>query len=488
VKVADFGIARALSESALTLPGTTLGSVHYFSPEQARGELATPASDIYSLGIVLFELLTGRRPWTGDTAAAIATARLTGAVPSPAAVHGGIPPTLDAITRKAMATNPDDRFATATAMAEALERFLGEERAAESPRGKAAAAAGAAVVAGAAAGTAEAAGAAAAAAGARIEAGAPTIAAGVARPNPDARIAYPPDAYAARPAQATAAGGPDDEDGGTRGGGPWLWISAVLAILILGLAAFVFVKLTSGPGPSPAAQVQVPNVVGQTFQDARQAATALGLTVEQVAFEPSSQAANTVTKQDPAAGATVDVGSVISLTMAISPQGVAVPDLRGKVEADAVNLIAAAGLTVGTRTEDFDPFIPLGSVVSNDPGPNDVVLPGTAISYVVSKGPEPSPTPAPTPVPTPKPTPVPTAVPTPVPTPEILTVKDYRCTLLAIAKAQIQNDHFTVGSVSGPNDDASIVIAQDPAPGAQRAPGTPIDLTVVSAPAETCPA
>ena len=83
VKVADFGIARALSESALTLPGTTLGSVHYFSPEQARGELATPASDIYSLGIVLFELLTGKRPWTGDTAAAIATARLTGRRPEP---------------------------------------------------------------------------------------------------------------------------------------------------------------------------------------------------------------------------------------------------------------------------------------------------------------------------------------------------------------------------------------------------------------------
>ena len=101
VKVADFGIARALSESALTLPGTTLGSVHYFSPEQARGELASPASDIYSLGIVLFELLTGRRPWTGDTAAAIATARLTGSVPSPSAIHGGIPPTLEDITRAA---------------------------------------------------------------------------------------------------------------------------------------------------------------------------------------------------------------------------------------------------------------------------------------------------------------------------------------------------------------------------------------------------
>ena len=102
--------------------------------------------------------------------------------------------------------------------------------------------------------------------------------------------------------------------------------------------------------------------------------------------------------------------------------------------------------------------------------------------------PKPKANPAPKAVVKPKATPKPTPKPTPVPTPEILTVKDYRCTLLAIAKAQIQNDHFTVGSVSGPNDDASIVIAQDPAPGAQRAPGTPIDLTVVSAPAETCPA
>ncbi|HYL40125.1 MAG TPA: protein kinase, partial [Candidatus Binatus sp.] len=103
VKVTDFGIARAMAESALTLPGTTLGSVHYFSPEQARGEPATTASDIYSIGIVLFELLTGRRPWEGDTAAAIATARLTGSVPSPSGLRAGIPPALEAIDRKALA-------------------------------------------------------------------------------------------------------------------------------------------------------------------------------------------------------------------------------------------------------------------------------------------------------------------------------------------------------------------------------------------------
>ena len=77
VKVVDFGIARAVAEAQMTLPGTTLGSVHYFSPEQARGEPTTEASDIYSLGIVLYEMLTGVRPWTGDSAASVALARLT---------------------------------------------------------------------------------------------------------------------------------------------------------------------------------------------------------------------------------------------------------------------------------------------------------------------------------------------------------------------------------------------------------------------------
>jgi beta-lactam-binding protein with PASTA domain/tRNA A-37 threonylcarbamoyl transferase component Bud32 len=514
VKVADFGIARALSESALTLPGTTLGSVHYFSPEQARGELATPASDIYSLGIVLFELLTGRRPWTGDTAAAIATARLTGAVPSPAAVHGGIPAALDLIARKALATNPDDRYASANDLADALERYVGE--ASISPRAAKAAGAGvagaaAAGAAGAAAGAvgahaagshagAHAAGAGvagAAAAGAAaggaagLAAGSPAIA-GVARPNPDARINYPQDAYAGRPpappvpAGAALTTDPDEVDGGSGGGSPWLWISAVMALAILALAAFVVVKLTSGPGPSTLPQVQVPSFVGKTFDQARAAATALGLKVEQAAFESSSAAVGTVTKQDPAEGATVDQGTTIELTMAISPQGVGVPDLRGRVEADAVNIIAAAGLKVGTRTEAFDPFIPAGSVVSNDPGPNEVVLPGTAINYVVSKGPEPTPTPAPTPVVTPKPPPTPTPTPTPAPT--MLQVGEYRCTLLAIAQAEIDNDHFQVGTISGPNDPASIVVQQDPLPNTLASSGASINLTVVSAPAATCPA
>ena len=86
VKVADFGIAQAFSEAQLTLtaPGMTMGSVHYFSPEQARGEVVTTASDVYSAGLVLYEMVTGQRAFMGDSAAAVAMARLTGQIPSPA--------------------------------------------------------------------------------------------------------------------------------------------------------------------------------------------------------------------------------------------------------------------------------------------------------------------------------------------------------------------------------------------------------------------
>lgn len=522
VKVADFGIARALSEAALTLPGTTLGSVHYFSPEQARGELATPASDIYSLGIVLFELLTGRRPWTGDTAAAIATARLTGAVPSPAKVHGGIPPSLDAIARKAMATSPQDRFASASDMADALDLFIGEERAVEGgrskptgPRAAGAAAAGAAAAAGlAAAGAGGVAAGGAAAGGAAAGAGVPPVPApasiaGVARPNPNAAINYPRDAYAGgsaagRPAGAanTANGFPllEDEydDGpGSRGTSPWIWISALLAVAILALAAFAIIKLTGGPGPSAAPQVVVPDFVGMTFEQAQTEALKAGVVVQQVAFEVSTtQAPGTITKQDPAADATVDKGSTVKLTMARGPDGVAMPDLRGRTEQDAVNLIVAAGLTIGVRSEAFDELYPAQSIVSTSPGPNEIVVPGTPVDYVVSKGPAPTDTPAPTPTPAPTVPPVtpppatapPPPPPTPTPTPTLLTVDDYRCILLAQAKSEIVNDGFTVGSISGTNDDAAMVVAQDPAPNAKRAPGTAIDLTAEEQPVATCPA
>ncbi len=125
VKVADFGIARAFSEAQLTMPGTTLGSVHYFSPEQARGEMVTAASDIYSTGLVLFEMLTGQRAWTGDSAGAVAVARLAGDPPAPSSINPEVPPILDAIVRRALARAPADR-PSAGELAALLGRYIAD--------------------------------------------------------------------------------------------------------------------------------------------------------------------------------------------------------------------------------------------------------------------------------------------------------------------------------------------------------------------------
>ena len=484
VKVTDFGIARAIAEAALTLPGTTLGSVHYFSPEQARGETATPASDIYSLGIVLYELLTGRRPWQGDSAAAIATARLTGPVPSPGAVRSGVPPVLEAIARKAMATDAADRFPTAQAMADALDRYLADQPAGTAPP---AAVAGAAVAGAGSAGPAA--------------AGRATLA-GTARPNPGARVPYGPDAYASpddRPRPRPIGAGrrqPDDDHGDSDGDGggtsPWLWISGLLAIVILGLAAFLVFRLlnsTTEPGPQ---QVAIPSLVGMSYGEAQAAAEKIGLKVARAAFEPSDQPDDTVLRQDPPAGDPVGPGTTIKLTLALGDQTVAVPDLRGRSESEALNLIAAAKLTIGTRTEAYDAFIPAAGVVTQDPGPGVVVTQGLAVNYVISKGPEPSPTPSASPSPSPTPSPTIELAPTPTPTPGPRNVGDYMCMALGVARTGLENDGFVLGTVTAlPGGTATndwVVVAQSPSAGTNRPFGSVINLTVYDpASLSTCP-
>jgi tRNA A-37 threonylcarbamoyl transferase component Bud32 len=122
--VTDFGIARLAADAEAALPGTTLGSVHYFSPEQARGRTTTPASDIYGLGLVLFEALTGTRAWTGDTTDAIALARVGAPAPSARAVRPEVPAALEAVVRRALAPDPGDRYPNGTSMAAALEPIV----------------------------------------------------------------------------------------------------------------------------------------------------------------------------------------------------------------------------------------------------------------------------------------------------------------------------------------------------------------------------
>ena len=120
VKVTDFGIARAAGDSTLTATGSMLGTAHYLSPEQAVGSPITAASDIYSAGIVLFEMLTGAVPFTGDSAVAVAMQHVSEVVPAPSSVNPDVPAFMDAVVERATAKDPGARFSGAEAMMDSL--------------------------------------------------------------------------------------------------------------------------------------------------------------------------------------------------------------------------------------------------------------------------------------------------------------------------------------------------------------------------------
>ena len=484
VKVADFGIARALDDAQVTLPGVTMGSVHYFSPEQARGEPATQASDVYSLGIVLYESLTGQRPFSGDGSAAVALARLTTTPPLPSAIRSGVPAALDRVVQRAMALDPAARYASAASMASALEGWLADP----ATPGTAAAAGAAAAV-----------GAAGAAA---------TVASAQARPN---AVPYPPDAYArsappAVPVATTGAPPPPpsadgelEDDGG--GSSPWAWVAALLGIGILAIVGFlVFGMLTGGGGEEPSASpsespsgatVEVPRFVDMTIMDA-QAAADTALLVLRVAGseERTDIEPGIVLTQDPAEGVDVAEGSEVSVTVSVAKDLVTVPDIRNLQRNAALQLIVSEGLTVGTEGSDFSPTVPAGSVISQSPSPGIAVAPETPVDYVLSEGPEPTPSPTPTPTPAPTPTPTPTPPPTPAP----VNVGDYSCTTVEVATTLIDGDGFALGSVvsdpagTDPVPVTWIVTAQDPRAGQKQPVGTAIDLTAQDPATQTvCP-
>jgi serine/threonine-protein kinase len=506
IKVGDFGIARAFAEAQITMPGTTLGSVHYFSPEQARGELVTSASDIYSLGLVLFEMLTGRRAWTGDSAGAVAVARLAGDPPAPSSLQPGVPPALDAIVKAALARPPGER-PTAADLSAALGRFVADPAAPAvlaAHRDTATAARPTAYGAGAAMGGAALGGA---------------MAGGPMAGSPDG----PPSPY--EPAYGTYAGRGrggrppmayrPDEDEEEQAGGPWGWIAAILAILVLLAGGVLVFLLLNGPGGPPSgsptpALAEVPSLVGRSLAEARQVATTAGFVFTVSAYEQTdAQPEETVLTQSIPAGERVNAGSELSVVVATQKATVPVPDLRLRTEAELLSILLDANLIPGAKSEAYDPEVPASLIIRTNPRFGVEVARDTVVDYVVSLGtaptasPSPSPTLPPTPSPTPTPTVPPTApptptepptapptaspTPTPAPTPTPVTVGNYStCGPVNDAEAQIVAAGLTVGVV-WPEEFADDGFVQDQYPNAgdQVPPGTAVHL-FVRGPAEAC--
>ncbi len=433
VKVTDFGIARAWADARLTLPGVTLGSVHYFSPEQALGEQATEASDIYSLGIVLYELLSGRRPWEGDSAAAVAMARISAPAPLVSALRPNVPPVLEAIDRRALNPDPAARFASAQAMAEALEGFL--DGAAPRTVPPVAGAAGVAAI------------------------------ATAARP-------YPPDAYAGGPAGTAPPAAPpasapleELEPEEPRGTSPWLWVGGLLGLAILVLVGFGLFRIFTADGPSATpgpGTVTLPSFIDQSLDNATATAQQLGIELEPTYVKRNDRADGTIVSQDPLPGSDVDRGSTVKVEVVSGKELVQVPQLTGLPEADAIRAITDAKLTLGVRTESFDEAIAAASLIGTAIPAGTEVPTGTPIDYEVSKGPEPTPSP------------------TPSPTAEPVTVGSYVGLTAAAASSQATTEGLVIRWQGATPADDAIVTAQNPAAGASVAIGSPILLSAAS--------
>jgi serine/threonine-protein kinase len=334
VKVTDFGIARSLSDASLTQTGTVMGTAHYSAPEQVRGESASPASDIYSMGVVLYEMLTGERPYSGDTPIAVAMARLSEDPPHPKELRSAIPAALDAVVMRALAREPGDRFASAAEMRAALDKG-----AVEAPIDQTQVLA--------------------------IEGADETMALrGLIPEEPkESRIAaaVPPAWAGKRVAKllvplivvallvwglVAAVGGPTttkipDFQGMSLNAAEQLAARAHLKLNVNSAPSDIVPKgsiIRQSPTPSNAAVTNgttvtvtvssgprpcctLPSLFGMNIGDAQSAVTNLGLNMGVVTYSPSSQPADTVIGQVPGANAHVKPGDYVDLTVSTGPPG-----------------------------------------------------------------------------------------------------------------------------------------------------------------------
>jgi eukaryotic-like serine/threonine-protein kinase len=327
--VTDFGIAKA-GVSEITQTGSVMGTAQYLSPEQAQGLDVTPASDLYSVGVILYEALTGHVPFEADSAVAVALKQVSEAPRPPSELNPAVPRALDAVVLRALAKDPANRFSSADEFEAALD-------AAE--RNPAAAPFETAVF------------------------GIPPVAP---PDSAEAREAVPPPEAPHRPPG-------EDEDKRRR---RWRW--AIVGVLLVALVALAVWALTRP------AHTTVPSVIGEDVE----AATA---TLEEAGFEVdtnesrNAEPPGTVVEQDPRAGEDAEDGSTVLLSVSAGPGTAKVPAVAGLPVRKAVDRVDAAGFRPDT-SERFSNDVPAGRAIGTEPKEGTKLERDSVVTIRVSKG------------------------------------------------------------------------------------------------------
>ena len=346
VKVMDFGIARAVTDGQATVTATAavIGTAQYLSPEQARGEAVDARSDVYATGCVLYELLTGTPPFSGDSPVAVAYQHVREEPRPPSAVHPGVPMDVDAIVLKALNKNPMNRYQTAADMRSDLVRALSGQAVHATP------------VMNDAERTA-------------LLGSAPAV-----RPRPMV-VATPSILQPQEP--------PEDPDARSRRIWGFVGIGAVCLLLLAG-AIYVTLKITGAPPPTT--QVKVPAVANMTQEEAAATLQKAHLTVAQpLKHAPSpDDKIGLVIDQSPSGGVPVDQGSAVTLTIGAGVDQVTVPNVQGMDAQRAQAAIQKANLVY--KEEPFFSTTPKGRVDHQDPEQGTTVAPNSTVTVFISQG------------------------------------------------------------------------------------------------------
>jgi serine/threonine protein kinase len=350
VKVTDFGIARAGAASQMTEAGSIVGTAQYLSPEQAKGTAVDQRSDIYSLGIVLYELLTGAVPFTGDTPVEIAMKHISETPKPPSVLRPDVPHDLDLVVTRALAKDPEERYQSAEELDADLERVLrGSAIARETEESATQILSAPTTVMSA------------------------TQATRVTPPRRPAGVPPPPPVYY-------------DYDEPITRRPIWPWLLALLFVVAAGIGGYFLYNQISNQISSDK-PVAVDNYQGLRKPDAVAKIHDIGLRVKIDPQPNTTVAEGFVFGQSPDPGTRVNKGNQVTITVSSGKPKTTVPSIVGKSEADAVGSLKDAHLDYKSLQVPSDK--PSGQVLAQDPKPGVSVDEGTVVHYTVSKGPAP---------------------------------------------------------------------------------------------------